>query len=52
MRLCRPVLRKAFGFPASTAASVLLRAGWKAEPSSLRGGDCSGRTPYGKAKKL
>ena len=31
-------------------ASVLLRAGWKAEPSSLRGGGFSGHTPHGKTK--
>jgi hypothetical protein len=49
-RLCHPALRKASGFPASAGASVLLRAGWKAEPSSLRGGGFSGHTPYGKAK--
>ena len=49
-RLCRPALRKASGFPASAGASVLLRAGWKAEPSSRRGGGFSGHTPYGKAK--
>jgi hypothetical protein len=28
----------------------LRRAGWKAQPSSLRGGGCSGRAPFGKAK--
>ena len=50
VRLCRPGLRKASGFPAGAGASVLLRAGWKAEPSSLRGGGFSGHTPYGKAK--
>ena len=41
-RLCRPVLRKASGFPASAVATVLHRAGWKAQPSSQLGGGSSG----------
>ena len=50
MRLRRPDLRKASGFPANVTTPVLLRAGWKAQPSSLLGGGSSGRTPYGKAE--
>ena len=50
MRLRRPDLRKASGFPANVTTTVLLRAGWKAQPSSLLGGGSSGRTPYGKAE--
>jgi hypothetical protein len=49
-RLRRPDLRKASGFPANPAPFILLRAGWKAEPSSLRGGGCSGKASFGKAK--
>jgi hypothetical protein len=49
-RLRRLDLRKASGFPAEPAPFVLLRAGWKAQPSSLRGGACSGQASFGKAK--
>ena len=49
-RLCRPAVRKASGFPANAGSLVLLPAGWKAQPSSLRGGGCSGHRPFGKAK--
>ena len=49
-RLCRPGLRKASGFPADAAPLLPLRAGWKAQPSSLRGGDCLRRASLGKAK--
>jgi hypothetical protein len=50
MRLRRLDLRKASGFPANVITPVLLRAGWKAQPSSLLGGGSSGRTPHGKAE--
>jgi hypothetical protein len=49
-RLRRPDLRKASGFPGNPAPFVFLRAGWKAEPSSLRGGGCSCWESFGKAK--
>jgi hypothetical protein len=49
-RLCRPVLRKACGFPADAAPFVCLLAGWKAEPSSLRGRGYWKRPPFGMAK--
>jgi hypothetical protein len=45
-----PAVRKASGFPAKAASFLPLRAGWKAKPSSLRGGSCSGHTRHGKAK--
>jgi hypothetical protein len=45
-----PDLWKASDFPATPARLVLLRAGWKAEPSSLRKEGCSGQVSLGKAK--
>ena len=49
-RLCPSADGKASGFPAHAVPPVLLCAGWKAQPSSLRRGGCSGRTSFGKAK--
>ena len=49
-RLCRPAVRKASGFPAHPCSLLTLRAGWKAQPSSRRGGSRSVRLRHGKAK--
>src|SRR5208337_2486456 len=45
VRLCRPDLRKASGFPARAGGVLLLRAGWKAQPSSPLGGGQPGNGP-------
>ena len=49
-RLCRSALRKACGFPANGAGGFLVRAGWKAMPSSPPGGDHPACTCFGKAE--